>query len=207
MWAAPDFSLASAWGVDSLRGCASAPCFSALSRPELEALLVELFGEIAALKQVVVELREENARLKGLKERPKIGPSGMDKGTEPAKPNQRANRRGRGKVTPRVEIEEQVVNAPVPPGSRFKGYEPFLVQDLVISVRATCYQRERWTTPANRSKPQWCLHNDITAHRLVPQPKCGHTGWRDRIRPNSFRSRGCICGLQRCKIPQRLHAG
>jgi hypothetical protein len=75
----------------------------------------------------------------------------MDKGTEPPKPNQRANRRGRGKVTLRVAIEQQVVNAPVPPGSRFKGYEPFLVQDLMISVRATCYQRERWVTPDGRT--------------------------------------------------------
>ncbi len=96
------------------------PSFSGLSRAELEALLVELFGEVAALKQVVGELREENARLKGLKGRPRIGPSGMEKGTEPPKFGQLAKRRGRGKVTPRVTIEEQVVNAPVPPGSRFR---------------------------------------------------------------------------------------
>jgi hypothetical protein len=81
---------------------------SGLSRPELETLLVELFGEVAALKQVNSELRGEVARLKGLKGRPKFGPSGMDKGTEPPKPNQLAKRRGRGKVTPRVSIEEQV---------------------------------------------------------------------------------------------------
>ena len=124
---------------------------SGLSRPELEALLVELFGEVAALKQMNSELREELARLKGLKGRPKIGPSGMDKGTETPKPNQLAKRRGRGKVTPRVSIEEEAVSAPVPPGSRFKGYGPFLVQDLVISVRATCYQRERWATPDGRT--------------------------------------------------------
>jgi hypothetical protein len=29
----------------------------------------------------------------------------------------------------------------------FKGHEPFLVQDLVISANATCYLRERWVTP------------------------------------------------------------
>lgn len=107
---------------------------------------MELFGEVAALKQVVAELRAEIAHLKNMPKRPRIGPSGMDKGTEPAKRDQPADRRGRGKVTPRVAVEEQVVTARVPPGSRFKGYEPFLVQDLVISVRATCYQRERWVT-------------------------------------------------------------
>jgi Transposase IS66 family len=124
---------------------------SALSRPELEALLVELLGEVEALKQLAGEHREEIARLKGLKGRPTIKPSGMEKGTPPAKPGGREKRRGRGKVTPRVSVEDQVVNATVPPGSRFKGYQPFLVQDLVISARATCYQREWWITPDGRT--------------------------------------------------------
>ena len=124
---------------------------SDLSRPELEVLLIELFGEVAALKQTVSELREEIARLKGLKGRPDIKPStpsGMDNATKPAK---KGKRRFRGKVTPRVKIEDQVVKVAVPEGSRFKGHEPFLVQELVISAKATCYQRERWVTPDGRT--------------------------------------------------------
>ena len=127
------------------------PSLSELSRPELEALLVELSGEIAALKQMVSELREEIARLKGPKGRPAIKPSGMDQATEPPKPARKGKRRFRGKVTPPVIIEDQVIKATVPPGSRFKGHEPFLVQDLVISARATCYRRERWVTPDGRT--------------------------------------------------------
>jgi len=138
-------------GVDSLRHVPPPPSLSALSRPELEALLVELLGEVEGLKQVVDEQREEIARLKGLKGRPTIKPSGMEKGTGPAKPGGLGTRQRRGKVTPRVSVEDQVVNATVPPGSRFKGYQPFLVQDLVISARATCYQRECWVTPDGRT--------------------------------------------------------
>ena len=124
---------------------------SELSRAKLEALLAGLFDEVTALKQLVGEQREEIARLKGLKGRPKIGPSGMDNGTRPLPSNKLEKPRGRGKVAPRVSIEDQVVTAAVPPGSRFKGHEPFLVQDLVISVRATCYRRERWITPDGRT--------------------------------------------------------
>jgi hypothetical protein len=71
-------------------------------------LLVELLGEVAALKQLVSEQREEIARLKGLKGPPEIKPSGMDKATEPAKPDRQANRTRRGKIRPRVSIEDRV---------------------------------------------------------------------------------------------------
>jgi hypothetical protein len=137
--------------LDSLHHVPPPSALSALSRPELEALLLELFGKVSALEKVAAEQREEIARLKGLKGRPNIKPSGMDKATTPPKPVKDDKRRGRGKVTPRVTVEEKVIETEIPPGSRFKGYVPFLVQDLVISATATCYQRERWVTPDGRT--------------------------------------------------------
>src|SRR3954467_5116318 len=128
------------------------PSFSDLSRPQLEARLIELFGKVVALEKIVDEQRAEIARLKGLKGRPAIKPSGMDKAIEPPKPTQKEKRRFRGKVTPRVVIDDQVIKAAaVPAGSCFKGHERFLVQDLVISASATRYLRERWITPDGRT--------------------------------------------------------
>jgi AraC-like DNA-binding protein len=124
---------------------------SDLARAELEAQVAELRGEVAELKRLVAALRDENARLKGLKGRPVIKPSGMEDATEPKRQGKRGKRRGRGKVVPRVAVEDKVIRVTVPEGSQFKGYEPYQVQDLVITARVVRYRRERWLTPTGET--------------------------------------------------------
>jgi hypothetical protein len=121
---------------------------SGLPRGELEALAEQLLAENAALRQALAELRAEVATLKGVKDRPKVRPSGMEKATEPEPPEKGRGGAVRARKVGRLTIhEERVIAADVPAGSRFKGYEDFLVQDLVLRPHVVRLRRERWLTP------------------------------------------------------------
>jgi hypothetical protein len=122
-----------------------------LSPAELKALVLDLLTEVATLKQVVGEQRAEIARLKGLKGPPAIKPSGMEKASEAKPPAGGKKRRSRAGKRLRIAIEDRVLTAEVPAGSRFKGYESFLVQDLVLRPLAIRFRRERWLTPDGRT--------------------------------------------------------
>src|SRR3954454_21314070 len=125
---------------------------SGLPRGELEALAGRLLADNAALRRAVAELRAEVATLKGVKGRPTVRPSGMEKGTGP-EPGAKGRGRGTGGRKggrPAID-EERVIEADVPAGSRSKGYEDFLVQDLVLRPRLVRIRRERWLTPDGRT--------------------------------------------------------
>jgi hypothetical protein len=112
----------------------------ALSPAELKALVLDLLGKMADLERTVAAQREEIARLKGLKGRPALKPSGMEQGTGPKPSRDRLG--GRGKVVPRVAVEERILRATVPPGSRFRGYQDFL-------ARTSCCGPRRCATAAS----------------------------------------------------------
>ena len=115
----------------------------------LKALVLELLEDQAALRAENAVLREEIRRLKGLSGPPDIKPSGMDgEARSRGKAGRAANKARRRAKKGRVAIDERrVVAAEAPAGSRFKGYEDYLVQDLVCRPYNILLRRERWLTP------------------------------------------------------------
>ena len=145
---------------------AARPDLDTLSTAELKAVVVALLARVGDLERIVVARRDEIARLKGLPGRPTLKPSGMENATQPKSSAGQGKHRGGGKKTARRVIhEDRVIKATVPIGSRFKGYEDFVVQDLVFRPHVTRYRRERWLTPDGRT---------ITA--ALPAGVTGHFG-------------------------------
>jgi transposase IS66 family protein len=121
-----------------------------LSNADLKDLVIQLLGRVAELERTVAQQRDEIARLKGGKGRPDIKPSkpsGMEQasGRAAGKPGD-GRRRGRGAKNAELAInEERIVTAgSMPPGSRFKGYTNFMVQDLVLRPHVIRFRCERW---------------------------------------------------------------
>src|SRR5271165_725345 len=134
---------------------------------ELVGLVRRLLGEVerlraenekvsAALAAQRVEnqtLRDEIARLKGLPPRPPHKPSGMEKATDRPEGGAKrdedgASKRRRGPGVSKLSIDRtETLSVEAPAGSRHKGFEDIIVQDLMLKAETTHYRRERWETP------------------------------------------------------------
>ena len=121
----------------------------------------QLGGALAKLRVEHQAVKDELARLKHLPPRPPIKPSGMDKSTQAKGPEAgdekggRSSRR-RGSQLDRLKIGATiVVKADPPAGSRNKGFEDIVVQDLSlnpqVNPQVTRYRRERWETPDGKT--------------------------------------------------------
>jgi len=113
----------------------------------------KLSGALARLRVDHQAVKDELARLKHLPPRPPDRPSGMDKatdtkGTEAGGDKGGRSTRRRGSQLDKLTITQTVVVTTKPPaGSRRKGYEEIVVQDLNLDPKVTLYRRERWETP------------------------------------------------------------
>ena len=142
-----------------------------LSPPELIGLVRRLIGEVerlgkenqklaaalASAKRENQDLKDEIRRLKGLPPRPPMKPSGMETATDRPAPETPSaaeatppHRRGPG--VSKLSVDRTVtLTASAPAGSRHKGYEEIIVQDIAFKPEVTLYRRERWATPDGRT--------------------------------------------------------
>ena len=133
---------------------AESPRIDGIGLEELKSLLVQALEDNARLKRENAELREEIARLKGLNGRPTIKPnkpSGMEQASGSPKGKRRKGRRGAKRTKVTITTTTVIEAQDVPPGARFKGYEEFLVQDLIVKPVTTLYRRARWQLPDGRT--------------------------------------------------------
>jgi len=119
----------------------------------LLAILRQVLDRVGELETANQQLRDENALLKGQKPRPQLSPSILQRPAPTAPPPPRR----RGKPTrPRnseltIHREVPLHPARLPTGAIFKGYEAYVVQDLVIHSDNTRYLRARYDLPEGGS--------------------------------------------------------
>jgi hypothetical protein len=132
--------------------------------PVVKALLQiieQLAVKVQRQEEEIQQLKDEVAILKGEKKRPKFRPSKLDQeaGKDDEAKEKESNtgkRPGSSKrnKTAKLKIHEEKVIEPeekVPPGSRFKGYRNFVIQDLVIRAHNVRYRLARWKTLDGRT--------------------------------------------------------
>jgi hypothetical protein len=102
--------------------------------------------QITDLKRTVQELRDELNRLKKLPKRPIFRPGGgpfdpkKSASQGPSTPVQRTERQ-------KTKEEVLVKVADVPSGARFKGYQTYSIQELMITPKDVTYKLEVWQAP------------------------------------------------------------
>jgi hypothetical protein len=123
---------------------------------EAQAEQIQLLREQNALQaEEIARLKDEIAILKGEKGRPNIKPSSLNRDNNSSAESGSQQKRGKPscKKTRGLKIHHERVIEPaeLPPGSKFKGYERFVVQDIGISLSNTRYLRARYETPDGKS--------------------------------------------------------
>ena len=123
------------------------PDIEALSNAELRSLVLRLLAEVTELRRTVAAQRDEIARLKGGPGRPKIGPSGMDKATQPPSAKGGGRRRGRGKVRSKLVIHEDQTLGVKAARLAFQGLCGFPCAGPGHTPACHAFCRQRWQTP------------------------------------------------------------
>jgi len=112
--------------------------------------LLEIIEQISVSNLLQAEeiqlLKDEIARLKGQKPKPKIRPGRLEKDRKKKEKSSSGKRPGSLR---RKKTADLVIS--IPPGSILKGYQPYTVQGIRIVPYNICYLLERWQTPDGRN--------------------------------------------------------
>lgn len=126
---------------------------------EKTPIVLELLGVIEQQSvfirhqaEVIQQLKDEIARLKGEKPRPQIRPSQLEKRRQERSSSEKRPGSEKRSKTAELVIHETIRIAPevVPPLSVFKGYQSYTVQGIEIRPHNIRYLLERWQTPDGR---------------------------------------------------------
>jgi len=127
---------------------------------EENTLIISQLLEVTEQQSVIIQLqveeiqklKDEIARLKGQKPKPKIRPSKLEKDTKGQKKKDTSGKRpgsNKRNKTADLIIHKQIPVPPeaIPPNSIFKGYQPYTVQGIKIEPYNIRYLLGRWQTP------------------------------------------------------------
>ncbi len=119
---------------------------------EKTPIVIELLEYIQQQSEELQILRDEIARLKGQKPKPKIKPSNLVKDTSQDSKKKKKKRQKKRSKTKNLEIHEDQKLHPenLPPGSTFIDYQDFVVQDIILTNWNIRYRRGRWRTPSGK---------------------------------------------------------
>lgn len=131
------------------------PKISDIREDQRTDVVVALLEVVSQQHEVIQQLKDEIARLKGQKPKPDIKSSKLEQGTENIQkedsPKKRPGSIKRSKTKElRTHETKQISPDAIPFGSRFKGYQDYVVQDIEIKLHNTQYRLECWQTPEGK---------------------------------------------------------
>ena len=131
---------------------------SKIPEEQKSPLVTQLLHVIEDQGQLIQQLKDEIARLKGHKGKPKIPSSSLEnpsKEKEGKKKGSRSKRAGSQKRSKTKELiiheTQRIVPEEIPEGSTRVGYDDYIVQGLKVESHNICYRLERWCTPEGKT--------------------------------------------------------